>query len=63
VHVPATFTPVDSYRTYSTSYRNVLPEVKIQPPNPGAPELITSTILLAADKVRSDDRHSAQLSR
>jgi hypothetical protein len=55
----ADFTPVDSYRAYSKSYRDKLSQVKIQPPNPRT----TSTIPLAADKARSDDRRSAQLSK
>jgi hypothetical protein len=57
----ADFTPVDTYRAYSQSYRDKLSAVKIMPPTPVARELTTATIPPAA--ARNDDRRRAQLSR
>jgi len=56
----AEFTPIDSYRGLSKASRDKLSEIKIMPPNPGAPEVTTSRI---APVARSDSRQRAQLSR
>jgi hypothetical protein len=56
----ADFTPIDSYRGLNKGARDRLSEIKIMPPNPGAPELTTSTIQPVA---RNDSRQRAQLSR
>jgi hypothetical protein len=56
----AEFTPIDSYRGLNKTSRDKLSEIKIMPPNPGAPELATSRIPPVA---RSDSRQRAQLSR
>ncbi len=56
----AAFTPIDSYRGLNKTARDRLSEIKIMPPNPGAPELTTSNIPPVA---RSDSRQRAQLSR
>ena len=56
----AEFTPIDSYRGLNKTSRDKLSEIKIMPPNPGAPELATSAIRPAA---RSDAHQRAQLSR
>ena len=56
----AEFTPIDSYRGLNKAARDKLSEIKIMPPNPGAPELTTSKIEPVA---RSDGRQRAQLSR
>lgn len=57
----ADFTPIDSYRGLNKNSRDKLSEIKIMPPTPGAPE--TTSTITPADKARSDDRRSAQLSR
>jgi Protein of unknown function (DUF2865) len=57
----ADFTPVDSYRALSKSYRDKLAETKIMPPNPGAPNV--TPVTLAPTARARDDNHSAQLSR
>lgn len=51
------FTPVRSYSGFSKSYREMLSELKLMPPNPGAPKDIVSSITSA------NDRRSAQLGR
>lgn len=56
----AEFTPIDSYRGLNKNARDKLSEIKIMPPNPGAPDLTTSRIPPVA---RSDSRQRAQLSR
>ncbi len=56
----ADFTPVDSYRGLSKNARDKLSDVKIMPPNPGAPNVTPVTL---PDHVRGDDRRSAQLAR
>jgi hypothetical protein len=56
----ADFTPIDSYRGLNKGARDKLSEVKIMPPNPGAPELTTATIPPAA---RGNDRRRVQLER
>jgi hypothetical protein len=56
----AEFTPIDSYRGLNKTSRDKLSEIKIMPPNPGAPELTASTFRPA---VRNDSRQRAQLSR
>lgn len=56
----AEFTPIDSYRGLNKTSRDRLSEIKIMPPNPGAPKLTTSKIPPVA---RSDSTQRAQLSR
>jgi hypothetical protein len=56
----ADFTPVDSYRNLSKGARDKLSEIKIMPPNPGAPNVTPVTF---GARVRADDNRSAQLSR
>lgn len=56
----AEFTPIDSYRGLNKTSRDKLSEIKIMPPNPGAPKLTTSNIPPVA---RSDSSQRAQLSR
>lgn len=53
----AEFTPVRSYSGFSKSYREMLSELKLMPPNPGAPKDVVSTITPASD------RRNAQLNR
>jgi hypothetical protein len=53
----ADFTPVASYRGFSSSYRAMLSAMKIASPNAGAPAVITSSI------APTDDNRSAQLVR
>jgi hypothetical protein len=56
----ADLTPVDSYRGLSQSARDKLSDVKIMPPNPGAPNVTPVTL---SSHARADDNRSAQLSR
>jgi hypothetical protein len=56
----ADFTPVDSYRNLSKGARDKLSDIKIMPPNPGAPNVTPVTF---GARVRADDNRSAQLSR
>lgn len=56
----AEFTPIDSYRGLNRTSRDKLSEIKIMPPNPGAPELTSSSIPRVA---RSDSSQRVQLSR
>ena len=56
----AEFTPIDAYRGLNKNSRDKLSEIKIMPPNPGAPALTTATIPAA---VRNSDRQRVQLSR
>jgi len=56
----ADFTPVDSYRNLSKGARDKLSDIKIMPPNPGAPNVTPVTL---SGRVRADDNRSAQLSR
>ena len=56
----ADFTPIDSYRNLSKGARDKLSEMKIMPPNPGAPNVTPVTF---GARVRADDNRSAQLSR
>jgi uncharacterized protein DUF2865 len=58
----ADFTPIDAYRGMSESARNKLADVKIMPPNPGAPKATPVTLPLA-EHTRADSRRSAQLER
>lgn len=53
----AEFTPVRSYSGFSKSYRDMLSELKLMPPNPGAPKDIVSSI------TSTNDRRNAQLDR
>jgi len=53
----AEFTPVRSYSGFSKNYREMLSELKLMPPNPGAPKDIVSTITSV------NDRRAAQLNR
>ena len=57
----ADFTPLDSYRGLSKSYRDKLAETKIMPPNPGAPNV--TPVTLGGHRPRADDNRRAQLSR
>jgi Protein of unknown function (DUF2865) len=56
----ADFTPIDSYRNLSKGARDKLSEMKIMPPNPGAPNVTPVTL---SGRTRGDDNRSAQLSR
>jgi len=56
----ADFTPLDSYRNLSKGARDKLSEMKIMPPNPGAPNVTPVTF---GARVRADDNRSAQLAR
>jgi hypothetical protein len=56
----ADFTPVDSYSGLAKSTRDKLSDVKIMPPNPGAPNMAPVTL---SGQTRGDDRRSAQLAR
>jgi hypothetical protein len=58
----ADFTPVSTYRGLAKSSRDKLSELKIMPPNPGAPKATPVTLPLAAN-VRDDGRRSARLAR
>lgn len=53
------FTPVQSYGPFSKAYRDKLSELKLMPPNPGAPKEVISTV----GRAPADDRYSAQLTR
>lgn len=53
------FTPVANYSGFSKSYRQMLSELKLMPPNPGAPKDVVSSVT----PVNAGDRHSAQLNR
>jgi len=55
------FTPIDSYRGVPKSTRDKLSDVRIMPPNPGAPNVTPVTLALTT-RARDDNR-SAQLSR
>jgi hypothetical protein len=57
----ADFMPIDTYRGMSKNSRDKLSEVKIMPPNPGAAEVTTATIMRISDRARNNDR--AQASR
>jgi len=57
----ADFTPIDSYRGVPKSTRDKLSDVRIMPPNPGAPN-VTPVTLTNSARARDDNR-SAQLSR
>ena len=56
----ADFTPIDSYRNLSKGARDKLSDIKIMPPNPGAPNVTPVTF---GARTRGDDNRSAQLSR
>jgi hypothetical protein len=56
----ANFTPVDTYRGLSQSARDKLSDVKIMPPNPGAPNVTPVTL---GGNTRPDDNRRAHLSR
>ena len=56
----ADFTPIDSYRNLSKGARDKLSEMKIMPPNPGAPNVTPVTL---GARTRADDNRSAQLAR
>ncbi len=56
----ADFTPVDSYRGLAKSARDKLSDVKIMPPNPGAPNVTPVTL---SGHARADDKRSAQPAR
>ncbi|MFI4960729.1 MAG: hypothetical protein ACHP82_04670, partial [Hyphomicrobiales bacterium] len=56
----ADFTPIDSYRSLSKGARDKLSDIKIMPPNPGAPKVALVTL---GARARADDNRSAQLSR
>jgi hypothetical protein len=56
----ADFTPIDSYRNLSKGARDKLSDIKIMPPNPGAPNVTPVTL---GARTRADDNRSAQLSR
>lgn len=53
----AEFTPVKSYSRFSKNYREMLSELKLMPPNPGAPKDIVSPITSV------NSRRDAQLNR
>lgn len=53
----AEFTPVRSYSGFSKNYREMLSELKLMPPNPGAPKDIVSSITSV------NNRRDAQLNR
>ena len=56
----ADFTPIDGYRGLAKSARDKLSDVKIMPPNPGAPNV---TPVALSGRARGDDNRSAQLAR
>jgi len=56
----ADFTPIDSYRGLAKSARDKLSDIKIMPPNPGAPNVTPVTL---SGRARGDDNRSAQLAR
>ncbi len=56
----ADFTPIDGYRGVPKSTRDKLSDVRIMPPNPGAPNVTPVTL---SGRARGDDNRSAQLSR
>jgi hypothetical protein len=56
----ADFTPVDGYRGVPKSTREKLSDVKIMPPNPGAPKATPVTL---GGRAHSDDNRSAQFAR
>jgi hypothetical protein len=58
----ADFTPIDAYRGISESARSKLSEMKIMPPNLGAPNA-TPVSLPLTDHARTDSHRSAQLER
>ncbi len=55
----AEFTPIASYSAFSRGYREKLSEMKLMPPNPGAPKDVVSSIT----PVNAGDRRAAQLNR
>ncbi|HEY1310985.1 MAG TPA: DUF2865 domain-containing protein [Pseudolabrys sp.] len=57
----ADFTPLDNYRAVPKSTRDKLSDVKIMPPNPGAPN-VTPVTMTSTARPRDENR-SAQLSR
>jgi hypothetical protein len=56
----ADFTPIDGNRGVSKSTREKLSDVKIMPPNPGAPKATPVTL---GGHARADDNRSVQLAR
>jgi hypothetical protein len=59
----AEFTPVDSYRGYSKSYRDTLSALKVAPANAAAPDTTSSVVPPVAAKARDDDLRRVELSR
>jgi Protein of unknown function (DUF2865) len=56
----ADFTPLDGNRGVPKSTRDKLSDVRIMPPNPGAPNVTPVTL---SGRTRADDNRSAQLAR
>jgi len=56
----ADFTPLDGNRGVPKSTRDKLSDVRIMPPNPGAPNVAPVTL---SGRTRADDNRSAQLAR
>ncbi len=57
----ADFTPIDSYRGLAKSTRNKLADMKIMPPNPGAPKI--TPVTMATTGRAHDENRRAQLAR
>jgi Protein of unknown function (DUF2865) len=59
----AEFTPVTSYPHFAKNHRDTLAEMRIMPPNPGAPKVAPVTLPLAEHALRDDSSRSARLER
>ncbi len=59
----AEFTPVTSYPRFAKTYRDKLSEIRIMPPNPGAPKVTPVRLPLAGHALRDDSNRSARLER